>query len=346
MHTDHVHGGSVDSVGLPIRSPTSVDPTVGSTWQAGRWSTRLLVDGYSSRERLDAIVSPEASSEIGRWNRQLREAEAGLAELPPAGIVYAAANDFPSNGHFKPAGQPRAVHLLRRGEVKNPGELMAPGALTVFENLSFGGKIEDGDPARRAALARWISSPSNLHSRRSFVNRIWQYHFGRGLVETPNDFGEMGARPTHPELLDWLAHWFVENGESTKALHKLILTSHTWRQTSADNGRFSEIDKENGLLWRMNRQRLEAEAVRDSLLAIAGGLDLRMGGPPDQHFAFKDDHSPVYDYASFNVDSREAARRAVYRFIVRSVPDPLMDALDCADASILVPEDRPGYSRS
>ena len=147
----------------------------------------------------------------------------------------------------------------------------------------------------------------------------------------------MGSLPSHPELLDWLAYWFMENAQSIKALHRLILTSATYRQSSGGNPEFAKIDSDNRLLWRMNRTRLEAEAVRDSMLAVAGQLDLKMGGPSIQQFYFKDDHSPVYDYTRYDVDEPGARRRAVYRHIVRSVPDPFMDCLDAADPSLLTP---------
>jgi len=191
---------------------------------------------------------------------------------------------------------------------------------------------------RRAALAKWITDTNNMLTRRSIVNRVWHYHFGRGIVETPNDFGHMGALPTHPELLDWLAFWFLENGESLKKLHRLIVTSATYRQASASQPEFAKLDAENRYLWRMNRTRLDAESIRDSMLAISGKLDLTMGGPAIQQFYFKDDHSPVYDYTLFDVDSPGSYRRSIYRFVVRSVPDPLMDSLDCPNASILSPK--------
>jgi len=202
--------------------------------------------------------------------------------------------------------------------------------------------FEIADPsdegARRAALAKWITDPKNMLTRRSIVNRVWHYHFGRGLVETPNDFGHMGAPPTHPELLDWLAFWFLENGESLKKLHRLIVTSSAYRQSSANNPEFAKIDAENRYLWRMNRTRLDAETIRDSMLSISGKLDLTMGGPAVQQFYYKDDHSPVYDYTLFDVDSPASCRRSIYRFIVRSVPDPLMESLDCPNPSLLTPK--------
>ena len=148
----------------------------------------------------------------------------------------------------------------------------------------------------------------------------------------------MGSTPSHPELLDWLAVEFRERGESLKALHRLIVTSSAYRQSSADDEANVRIDAANRYLWRQNRRRLDAEGVRDAVLATSGKLDLRMGGPSVRQFAFKDDHSPIYDYARFDVDDPDAYRRSVYRFIVRSVPDPLMECLDCADPSLLTPK--------
>jgi len=144
--------------------------------------------------------------------------------------------------------------------------------------------------------------------------------------------------PSHPELLDWLAFWFQENGESLKKLHRLIVTSATYQQTSESAGSAAGTiaDADNRLLWRMNRTRLDAEAIRDSMLAMSGQLDLTMGGPSDRQFFFKDDHSPVYDYSRFDVDSKEGRRRSIYRLVVRSVTDPFMDCLDAADPSQLV----------
>jgi hypothetical protein len=170
---------------------------------------------------------------------------------------------------------------------------------------------------------------------RSIVNRVWHYHFGAGLVDSPNDFGHMGSLPSHPELLDWLATEFRDSGGSFKKLHKLIVMSSVYRQASTGNATNARIDGENRYLWRGNRQRLDAESLRDSMLVASGKLDLTMGGPSVQQFFFKDDHSPVYDYARFDPDDPANFRRSVYRFIVRSVPDPLMDRFDCPDVSMV-----------
>ncbi len=340
--------------------------------EAGLWSKKFLVDGFSSRTKLRnvlpssedqnqlrelqkefhaleskrtevaaALVSHSVFAELSQVADELRNVTNELATLPPLQKVYAAAKDFPGNGNFVPAKTPRPVHLLARGDVKRPGDLMsAAGIATVPSSASSFAETKVDEGARRAALAKWITDSKNMLTRRSIVNRVWHYHFSRGIVETPNDFGHMGALPTHPELLDWLAFWFVDHGESLKELHRLIVTSATYRQSStpAKAHKGIELDADNRLLWRMNRSRLDAESIRDSMLLVSGKLDLTMGGPSVQQFGFKDDHSPVYDYTQFDQNSASANRRSIYRFIVRSVPDPMMDSLDCPDASILTPK--------
>jgi hypothetical protein len=184
-------------------------------------------------------------------------------------------------------------------------------------------------------LAAWITDSENMLTWRSIVNRVWHFHFGAGLVDSPNDFGRMGSLPSHPELLDWLAVQFRDGGGDVKALHRQILLSAVYRQSSEADAAKSKLDAGNRYLWRMNRWRLDAESVRDASLQVAGRLDVTAGGPSAEQFFFKDDHSPVYDYTRFDIDSAESRRRSVYRFLVRSVPDPLMERLDCPDPSTM-----------
>ena len=375
--------------------------------EAGRWSTKNLVDDYSSRTRLgdaeslklalvkkqklesetvqrtvrrqaavDERLDDATRTELRATTKRIAEIDQQLARLPAPGLVYAGANRLAAKGSAVPANPPRPVYFLHRGSEKTPGEEVPPGALSCLAGLSASfAPIDPADEgARRAALAKWITDPHNPLTARSIVNRVWQYHFGRGIVETPNDFGHQGSLPTHPELLDWLATELAEpsvgqiassatppapplqrGGEqgdsalrisnsalttpwSLKRLHRLILRSAVYRQSSGDNPQFGAIDSGNQYLWRMNRQRLEAEEIRDAVLSVTGKLELKAGGPSDQQFFFKDDHSPVYDYERFDVDSPTSFRRSVYRFIVRSVPDPFMECLDCADPSLLTPK--------
>jgi hypothetical protein len=288
---------------------------------------------------VDAMVGAETYAAIARLREELKGVDARLGELPKPRQVYTAASFFNRAGAFRPSLTPRPVFVLDRGNVRAQREAAVPGALSAVPGVRF--ELADGgeEGARRAALARWVSDRGNVLTWRSVVNRVWQGHFGAGLVETANDFGRMGSQPTHPELLDWLAVWFRDEARgSLKALHRLVVTSAAYRQVSTDRADAAKVDGENRLLWRMNRTRLDAESLRDAMLQVAGKLDLTMGGPSVQMFRFKDDHSPVYDYAGFDLDSAGAYRRSIYRFVVRSVPDPFLDRLDCPDPSVLTPK--------
>ena len=270
-----------------------------------------------------------------------RRLDARLAALPAPQSVYAVATDFPSNGNFKPARGCRPVHVLRRGDVNLPGPAAVPGALACVPGPEPQFRLADpaDEGARRAALARWVSDPRNVLTWRSAVNRAWHYHFGRGLVATPGDFGRMGARPTHPELLDWLAVTFRDGGGSLKRLHRLLVTSAAYRQSSRHDPEAAKHDADNLLLWRANRHRLDAEEVRDAVLAVSGKLDLTTGGPSAKQFVQKPGvHvTPVVDYSAFDVDSPASYRRGVYRFVFRTLPDPFLETLDCPDGSQLTP---------
>jgi hypothetical protein len=271
------------------------------------------------------------------------DVERSLASLPAQQQVYAIACEFEPRGNFKPARKPRPVDVLRRGDIRQPIEPAAPGALSCVAGLESRFKLDkpDDEAARRAALAKWVSARDNVLTWRSIVNRVWHYHFGRGICETPNDFGRMGAAPTHPELLDFLAVTFRDDlGGSLKRLHRLIVTSSVYRQSSAHDAACATIDGENRFLWRGNRTRLDAEAVRDAILTISGKLDTTMFGPSVKQFVQSQGvhQTPIADYAAFDVDSPGSYRRSVYRFVFRTVPDPFMQALDCPDASQWAPK--------
>jgi hypothetical protein len=276
------------------------------------------------------------------------EVERELATLPAPQMVYAITRDFPPVGSFKPAATPRPIHLLTRGDLGTPAALISPAALACIPGLEATLAIADpaDESTRRAAFARWLTDERNVLTWRSIVNRVWHYHFGRGLCDSPNDFGKMGATPSHPELLDWLAVWFRDEAKgSLKALHRLILTSATYRQSVHANAAASALDADNRLLWRMTRRRLAAEELRDTLLQSSGQLDLTMGGPSVVQFVHRgkatfmpDGGAPAFlDYESFSPDAPENRRRAIYRFVFRTIPDPLLDALDAPDGSSLTP---------
>jgi mono/diheme cytochrome c family protein len=287
---------------------------------------QLTLAVYYSRERIDA----------------------DLAALPDQAWVYCGTNQFQPDGSFKPSPMPRPVQVLYRGDIKQPRQDATPGGLRCVESLPAKFALEDPshEGARRRSLAEWITAPQNGLAWRSIVNRVWQNHFGRGLVNTPNDFGRMGARPSHPELLDWLADHFQREGGSLKALHRLIVTSAVYRQSSQHRPDGAGADADNRWLWRMNRRRLDAESIRDAVLLAAGTLDTTMGGASVKQFIqTKGAHvTPNVDYVNFDVDDQANHRRSVYRFLFRTMPDPFMDALDCPDAAQLAPKRTESYT--
>ncbi len=192
---------------------------------------------------------------------------------------------------------------------------------------------------RRAALAKWIVRKDHPLTWRSIVNRVWQWHFGEPIVGTPNDFGPLGQLPTHPELLDWLAVYFRDSGGSFKKLHKLLVMSETYRQTSIEDEVKEKLDSSNQWLWRMNRRKLSAEEMRDSILMVSGKLNLEMGGAGFYLFNLEHTaHSPHYYYHKFDPEDEKSHRRSIYRFVVRSQPNPFMTTLDCADSSQSTPK--------
>jgi hypothetical protein len=328
--------------------------TAADSIEAGLWGKKHLADGFDSRHELPDLADPAVRR---RLELEARLAGAGrLREQAVAAFVAQADPDLARRlAEVQKEAQalaggtkayavvpipPRPIHVLKRGDVEQKRDLVQPGALGLLPGLEHHfQKVRPGDEgSRRAALAQWVADDANVLTWRSIVNRVWQYHFGKGLVDTPNDFGRNGSRPTHPELLDWLACEFRDNGGSFKKVHKLILMSAAYRQSSKHHPAFAKLDADNRYLWRMNRQRLDAESVRDSVLAVGGKLDLKMFGPGFELFRFKDDHSPVYDHLDVaKINDPQTFRRTVYRFVVRSVPNPFLESLDCADPNISVP---------
>ncbi|MBI1312701.1 DUF1553 domain-containing protein [bacterium] len=189
----------------------------------------------------------------------------------------------------------------------------------------------DNDHSGRLEFAQWLTSPDNPLTARVFVNRVWQWHFGFGLVRSPDNFGKLGERPTHPELLDWLTVRFVESGWDLKVLHRLILLSSTWQMSTQLNPAANDIDPDNRLLWRMNRRRLEAESIRDGILAVSGQLDERMSG------SMLPTENRKYVTSTANVDPvvYKSNRRSVYLPVVRSALYDVFQAFDFADPSVI-----------
>ena len=238
--------------------------------------------------------------------------------------------------HLFHRDRPMEIHRLNRGELNKPRELVGPAVPALLS-------AKDGAPAfadvpanlRRAALARWITSADNPLTARVLVNRVWAWHFGEGMVRTPNDFGNQGELPTHPRLLDWLARDFMTHGWDLKRLHRLILLSSTYRMQSVARGRGRQLDPQDRLLWHFPRQRLDGESVRDAMLACAGTLNRKPFGPPvvpplgNQELA-----------GLFNADTKwpitkdysQHTRRSVYLLVRRTFMYPLFAAFDAPEA--------------
>jgi hypothetical protein len=233
------------------------------------------------------------------------------------------------------------VHILARGDIEKPGKIAEPGSLLAVSNLNGRFKIKNSgvESERRAALANWLADRENPLTWRSIANRLWHYHFGKGLSDTPSDFGRMGGQPSHPELMDWLASELRDNQGSLKHMHRLIVLSHAYRQSSANRADGVAKDPENRLVWRMNRLRLDAESYRDAVLAVSGRLDLKAGGPGVEYFKTSPGQqlTPKVDYSGFDWNRPEAGRRSIYRVVWRGIPDPFLEALDFPDAALLQP---------
>jgi mono/diheme cytochrome c family protein len=282
-------------------------------------------------EEVDSTLSEAERSTCSRLMKQIE----GLRALRRGhGVIPAAWEE----------GSPIDFHLLFRGDVKTPGPAVQPGLLTVLtkpgQNDTPAGDPKLGSSGRRLAFARWLTSRDNPLSARVIVNRIWQAHFGKGIVATADNFGRMGTPPTHPELLDWLAVDFMENGWKVKRLQKMIMTSAVYRQSSSTVGADGaplagqKVDPANSLLWRMNLRRLDAEDVRDSALAIAGNLDLTMGGPPVPIDIGYDGLTTVADKQPASGPFEKIAgaytpnRRSIYLFARRNYPVTFLEVFD------------------
>jgi hypothetical protein len=233
----------------------------------------------------------------------------------------------------EPGRQPRPSHFLHRGSVDTKGPEVRPGVLTVATGTEWEFPAAPADAKsswRRRAFAEWLTSPSNPLTARVMVNRIWQHHFGEGIVRTPSNFGKMGEAPSHPELLDWLAVEFMDRGWSIKAMHRLMLTSEAYQMSSRDIPENTKIDPENRLFWRMPRQRLEAEAIRDQILAVAGTLDRTLGGPNVFPYIDPDlfEKSSKRDWPGRRDDDPSTWRRSLYVFSKRSIRYPMFETFD------------------
>jgi Protein of unknown function (DUF1553)/Protein of unknown function (DUF1549) len=268
---------------------------------------------------------PEAAEELKKFDARI----AGIVAQKPFQDFIPVLNELP--------GKLPTTYLFHRGDYHQPGEAIDPGGLTVCappgQRLEIAPNVAQlPTSGRRLALARWITGPDNPLTARVLVNRVWLNHFGRGIVNTPADFGAIGEAPSHPQLLDWLARDFVENGWKLKRLQKLIMTSTAYRQSSARDAQKAAVDPDDRLYWRMPVRRLDAEALRDRILATTGVLNLKMFGPP---VPVKEDAVgqiviglDVPQAGSEVPVGHEAFRRSVYVQARRSEPLAMLHVFD------------------
>jgi hypothetical protein len=270
-----------------------------------------------------AVVAKLKGEEKKRWEALKAELD-GFSDLRPANLRL-------GTGMTDVGSEAPKTYVLRRGIYDVPKEEVEPGFLSILDPHAtriVAPKRVDST-GRRTALANILTDPENPLTTRVIVNRIWQSHFGRGLVGTPSDFGVKGDRPTNPQLLDWLASEFVRNGWSMKHLHRLIMTSSAYQQSSAYRETAAKIDPENKLLWRFPRQRLEGEIIRDSALAVSGVLNPKMGGPsifPELPLGMT-----VAGGWAVTKEEGEQNRRSIYVFVRRNTRYPMFDAFDMPD---------------
>ncbi|HWE40209.1 MAG TPA: PSD1 and planctomycete cytochrome C domain-containing protein [Isosphaeraceae bacterium] len=283
-------------------------------WEARTKAVKAEMD------RIQRRMKKATGAEKDRLTAELEEAEDRLPPNLPT--IAATRNDFE---HRTP------IHVLRRGAWENKGEAVGPRPIGVLvaDDLP---ELPADVPDPRTRLARWLASPENPLTARVFVNRLWQHHFGMGLVKTVNDFGTKGDRPSHPELLDWLAATFVEGGWRSKPIHRLIVLSHTYRQScrSPIAAEAERSDPEDRLLWNFRRRRLEAEEIRDAMLAASGRLNLESGGPSVMVPVDADLVRLLYKPSQWKPakDPAEHDRRSIYLIAKRNLRLPFFETFD------------------
>ena len=299
--------------------------------ESGRWKTvahtrdRLprVSDMRAPKDvRLDGMSAEQVDSLL-KLLAKIRAAQGELTRLTNGPQVYAASF----------AESPEKTWLLKRGDPTQRADEVSP-AVPSFLQRHNSQSPPKHEVDRRLALARHLIRPDHPLTARVMVNRIWQHHFGVGLVETPSDFGRMGARPSHPKLLDWLATEFVARGWSLKKLHRLIVTSQTYRQSSRPRDDAMAIDAESRLLWRYPPRRLDAEAIRDSILTVSGKLNTKMHGPG---FDFFDRRGGLSDYTAKETFDASGWRRMIYAHKIRMQSVDIFGAFDCPDAGQMTP---------
>ncbi len=276
-----------------------------------------------------AELSDEDREKLSEFNRSIAAVQDQINAVPDLpNVWWGSRNAKDAKGPF---------HVFVGGSPQRPGDPVTPSSLSALESCGAGYELAAGEEEgkRRLALAEWITDPRNPLTPRVLANRVWHYHFGTGIVSTPNDFGEMGSMPSHPELLDFLARYLQENNWSLKALHRLILNSETWQRSSEWNSVAAKIDGESRLLWRFPPRRLNAEEIRDTFLFVSGVLDNRQGGPGFRLYRYLQDN--VATYWPLDEFGPETYRRSVYHQNARAARIDFLTDFDQPDCAFSAP---------
>jgi hypothetical protein len=282
-----------------------------------------LNEAFARERRFRAVMTPDDQRRREELQRELNAARAALNAVPPLPQAWV--------GRFEQPKTP--TQLSKGGDPERAGDVVKPASLSTLGRVTAGFELEAGAPEsqRRLALARWLVQKDNPLTPRVLANRLWHYHFGTGLVETPSDFGKLGGEPSHPKLLDWLARRLQDHDWRLKPLHREIMLSQTYRQSAAWRADAASVDAGARWLWRFPPRRLGAEEIRDSMLSLAGVLDERMGGPGFQLYRYLQDN--VATYQPLDQHGPETYRRAVYHHNARASVVDLMTDYDLPDCS-------------
>ena len=297
------------------------EAAIDASFQAGiqDWTEAEL------KERMDPLMRARIAG-LQEELRQLRKERGSVSK--------------PQLAHAAQVRAMEPTHVLIRGAVNRKGPVVEPAGLACVPGVpaDLGLAVEAGEGERRRAIAKWIANPDNPLFSRVMVNRVWQYHFGQGLATNPSDLGFNGGEPSHPELLDWLAAEFAREGWSLKRLHKRILMSRAYRQSSRWNADAAAVDTDNRLVWRYTPRRLTGEDVRDSMLAVSGDLNLRVHGPSFRPFDLGTQVGSLRRYELTTRDTPDLRRRTVYRMNTITGGDPMLEALDCPLPAVKAPK--------
>lgn len=303
----------------------------GQTWQlvSSGEDRKPVSDAHRKHRLFELEITADERAEIARLNRGINQVTRKINAVPPLPSIWV------GNHVADDAAGP--FHVFIGGSPQRTGMAVVPASMSTLSKVAPPYQLDEdaSGPDRRLALADWIVHPDNPLTQRVLANRVWQYHFGVGIVSTPSDFGFMGGRPSHPELLDWLAAKLVDGGWRLKPLHKTIMMSRAYRQSSEYDERSARIDGDARLLWRFSPRRLSAEEIRDTMLSVSGRLDTKMGGPGFRLYRYLRDN--VSTYVPRDQHGPETYRRAVYHQNARASRTDLMTDFDQPDCAFSTP---------